>query len=356
MQNKTLTIMFVDVQGYTSMTAQQTRDEQQLFAKEINAFIEKNVTEKMGKLVKTMGDGFLSTFESPTDAISCGKNMLVQIERRNASIMNENNFISVRIGISTGEVGVDETGDVFGDAVNIAARIQKFAEPNEVFISETTYLAMNKAEIRALDLGPQKFKNVLQEVRVFKILKDDKTGPGLIKQPKATPWLLILLIFLVMAGIVIIIVSDFFKLNTNRRPPQQEQRIEKVPVKEQVKEQLREEIKQELKAEIKQELKGNIQERKPLTREEFQNLSPEERQKIIQRMQRRRAMMNQSQPAMDTQQQQQKPLQQQQGNTWNKLCGDGICDAAEQANPNLCPKDCTNDNPNVLTSGTPSSN
>ena len=71
-----------------------------------------------------------------------------EIDQRNANVLNQDNFIKFRIGISTGEVTIDEHGDVFGDAVNIAARIQKFAEPHDVYISEATYLAMNKSEIK----------------------------------------------------------------------------------------------------------------------------------------------------------------------------------------------------------------
>lgn len=172
MINKTLTIMFVDVQGFTSRTSLQTREENQLFIKEVNKFVEKYVKDKEGKLIKTMGDGFLVTFESPTNAVACGIAIQKEIERRNSNVLNENNWVKFRVGVSTGEVNVDENGDVYGEAVNIAARIQKFAQPNDVFISESTYLAMNKSEIRAKDLGHQKFKNVLQQVRVYQVLKD----------------------------------------------------------------------------------------------------------------------------------------------------------------------------------------
>jgi class 3 adenylate cyclase/Flp pilus assembly protein TadD len=171
MKRKTLTILFADVQGYTSRTSRQTRKENELFVTELKSFIEKNAGEKGGILVKTMGDGFLLTFESPTDAIICGQNIQSQIEQRNSNVLNNENFIRFRIGISTGEVNLDESGDVYGDAVNIAARIQSFAEPNGVYISESTYLAMNRSEINALDLGPQQFKNVMEEVRVYKVVK-----------------------------------------------------------------------------------------------------------------------------------------------------------------------------------------
>lgn len=180
MKRKTLTILFVDLQGYTSRTASQTREENALLVQELKAFIQKHIAQYGGTFVKAMGDGFLVTFESPTDAIVCGQEMQVKIEQRNANVLNQDHFIRFRIGISTGEVNIDDDGDVYGDAVNIASRIQSFAEPNDVYISEATYLAMNRSEIHAMDLGPKMFKNALKEVRVYKVLKDAA-------EPTATP-------------------------------------------------------------------------------------------------------------------------------------------------------------------------
>lgn len=183
MQNKTLTIMFIDMQGYTSLTSDQTREEHQWFIKEINSFIQKHVEAKHGNLIKTMGDGFLITFESPTDAITCGISIQEEIKRRNASMFHENHLLRLRIGISTGEVTVTEKNDVYGEAVNIAARIEKFCEPNEIFISESTYLAMNKSEIKTKDLGPLKFKNISDDIRVFKVLKDGRVRSSKVSNP-----------------------------------------------------------------------------------------------------------------------------------------------------------------------------
>ncbi len=171
MLRKTLTILFADVQDYTSRTGRQSREQQEQFILELQSFIKEQVKEKNGNFVKSMGDGFLVTFESPTDAVACGKSIQKQISIKNANTLNQENLVRFRIGISTGEVMVDDNGDVYGEAVNIAARIEKFATPNEVYISESTYLSMNKSEFNALDLGPQKFKNLVQEIRVYRIFE-----------------------------------------------------------------------------------------------------------------------------------------------------------------------------------------
>ena len=146
----------------------------------------RHVKEFGGQLVKSMGDGFLITFESPTNAIKCGVSMQKEICRRNANILNSDNFIKFRIGISTGEVNINKEGDVFGDAVNIAARIESFSAPNQVFISESTYLSMNQSEVSAMDLGPQQFKNVVREIRVYRVLNGQNDIPDItvIKEKK----------------------------------------------------------------------------------------------------------------------------------------------------------------------------
>lgn len=211
MLSKTLTIMFVDLQGYTSLTSQKTREEHQLFVTEIHSFIGRHAQAKRGNLVKTMGDGFMITFESPTDAINCGMAIQEEIRRRNSNILDESHLLKLRVGISTGEVSIDEHNDVYGDAVNIAARIEKFCDPNEVFISESTYLAMNRSEVNARDLGPLKFKNVSEDVRVFKILKEKKGISGGLKRfPRAVigrGWM----IGLALAAVVVLGVLLFWK-------------------------------------------------------------------------------------------------------------------------------------------------
>ncbi|MBF0501887.1 MAG: hypothetical protein HQM09_17245 [Candidatus Riflebacteria bacterium] len=171
MKNQLLSIVFIDVQGYTKRTASQSREDNERFVKEIHEFVAQHLEKFEGKLVKTMGDGFMASFVSPSNAIQCSLDMQRKLESRNANVVNPNHYIRFRIGINTGEVSVDERGDLFGDAVNIAARIENFAESNEVFISEATYLAMNRSEFGTIDLGLQNFKNAAREIRVYKVSK-----------------------------------------------------------------------------------------------------------------------------------------------------------------------------------------
>ncbi|MBU1085927.1 MAG: hypothetical protein KKD05_00230 [Candidatus Omnitrophica bacterium] len=167
MIRKSLTILFADVEGYTSRTGKHTRQEHEQFITDLQAFIKEKAKEKHGNFIKSMGDGFMLSFESPTDAVACGLNIQKHISLEH-SILQKHDNLSFRIGISTGEVMIDDSGDTYGEAVNIAARIEKFAQVKEVYISESTYLSMNKSEFNGVSLGAQKFKNVSQTVNVYR--------------------------------------------------------------------------------------------------------------------------------------------------------------------------------------------
>ncbi|MBU1107928.1 MAG: adenylate/guanylate cyclase domain-containing protein [Candidatus Riflebacteria bacterium] len=176
MENRLMTIVFIDMQGYTKRSASQTIEEMKLFHDQMFKFVSDTVEKGGGVMVKTMGDGFMVRFDSPTNAVQTGIEIQKRLESRNAQMMNPDSIVRFRIGINTGEVGIDENGDLFGDPVNIAARIQTFADSNDVFISETTYLAMNRNEFGSVDLGAQDLKNATREIKIYKVLKNGSPG------------------------------------------------------------------------------------------------------------------------------------------------------------------------------------
>lgn len=171
-----MTVVFVDMQGYTKRSAQQTIDEMKLFHDQMFKFVSDIMLKWNGIMVKTMGDGFMVRFDSPTNAVQSGIELQRRLEARNAQMMNPESIVRFRIGINTGEVGIDENGDLFGDPVNIAARIQTFADTNDVFISEATFLAMNRNEFGSIDLGHQDLKNATREIKIYKVLKNGAPG------------------------------------------------------------------------------------------------------------------------------------------------------------------------------------
>lgn len=128
-----------------------------------------------GTLVKTIGDAFLVAFDSPTDAVLCGVEIQEILEAHNSEKTGAER-IEIRIAINSGEVAVAEDGDIFGDAVNITARLESIAEPGEVFFTESVYLAMNKREVPSSEIGYRQFKGIPERIKVFRVLREIPVG------------------------------------------------------------------------------------------------------------------------------------------------------------------------------------
>ena len=120
-----------------------------------------------GRLVKTTGDGFLAEFSSVVDALRCATELQAGMAERNASIPTDNR-IEFRIGINVGDVVVED-GDIFGDGVNVAARLEGLAEPGGICVSARVQEdAAGKVDISFEDLGEQQLKNIARRVRVYR--------------------------------------------------------------------------------------------------------------------------------------------------------------------------------------------
>src|SRR5205814_3608613 len=118
-----------------------------------------------GRRIKQIGGTLLFVFESPTDAVLCAAALLERVARYDAQAP-EAEQLRVRAGVHLGEVRL-ERGDVFGEPVNIAARIDALAGPGEVLFGEAVWLSMNRNEVRAEDFGEHMLKGVPEPVRIF---------------------------------------------------------------------------------------------------------------------------------------------------------------------------------------------
>ena len=166
MQDRRLAaIMFTDIVGYTALMGS---NEQKAFKiLEKNLLLQKPLIEKhRGTLLKEIGDAILASFHSVYDAICCAEEIIL-------ATINESD-LSLRVGVHQGEV-VFKDGDVYGDGVNIAARIQELAVPDSVIISDSVYEEIkNKADILVIRLGKIQLKNDSKVREIFAISK-----PGL---------------------------------------------------------------------------------------------------------------------------------------------------------------------------------
>lgn len=175
MQTKNLTIVFTDIKGFTPRTSAQSRSATLDLIREHKALLAPIFEARGGRLIKTIGDAFLVTFESPTDAVLTGIELQKKLRAHNTE-RPEADRIEIRVAINTGEVTLEE-GDVYGEAVNIAARIEGIAEANEVYFTEATYLAMNKAEVPSAEIGYRVLKGIPQKIKVYRVLHEGETPP-----------------------------------------------------------------------------------------------------------------------------------------------------------------------------------
>jgi adenylate cyclase len=126
------------------------------------------IKEHRGRIVKTTGDGALVEFASVIDAMRCATEMQARMAERNATVPTDNR-IEFRIGINVGDIVVED-GDIFGDGVNVAARLEGLAEPGGICVSARVQEdAAGKLDLAFEDLGEQTLKNISRPVRVYRI-------------------------------------------------------------------------------------------------------------------------------------------------------------------------------------------
>lgn len=160
-----LTVMFTDIAGYTERTGQQSREEAARWLAIHDALLQPVIKAFGGKLVKTIGDAFLATFTSPTDAVLCGMTIQDRLYLHNQSASSSEQ-IHVRVALSAGEVRLHR-GDIFGEAVNLAARLEGLGTPGEVLLSDAVYATMNAAEATLEHRGEHRFKGIARAVQVY---------------------------------------------------------------------------------------------------------------------------------------------------------------------------------------------
>jgi len=139
--------------------------------------IDPTIAAHNGRLVKTTGDGLLVEFGSVVDALRCATEVQEGMAQRNAPTPADKR-IDFRIGLHQGDVAIED-GDIFGDAVNVAARLEGLAEPGGICVSARVRGdASGKLDLAFEDMGQQELKNIARPVRVHRVLLSTQPGPS----------------------------------------------------------------------------------------------------------------------------------------------------------------------------------
>jgi TolB-like protein/class 3 adenylate cyclase/Flp pilus assembly protein TadD len=153
-------IMFTDIKGYSKMM-EENEHEANLVREKMVHSVKEHVVAHQGRVVKFEGDGSLCIFNSSIEAVRAA--ISIQLE------MKENPKIPLRIGINSGDVMLDE-GEIYGDSVNVASRVESFAVPGGIFISGKVNADIkNQPDISTVSLGHYEFKNIKEPVELFAV-------------------------------------------------------------------------------------------------------------------------------------------------------------------------------------------
>ena len=178
MNRKFTTVLALDVVGFSKLMSQD-EDRTLMNLQARRKIIDPLIEQKGGRIFNTAGDSVLAEFPSPVDAVECG----VQIQNKSVSINNQSeeaDKMSYRIGLNMGEVLVSD-GDLFGDAVNVAARLEAQALEDGLCISQSIFELVNmKVKVSYEDAGELHLKNISQPVRAYNVLKCKGATRGLV--------------------------------------------------------------------------------------------------------------------------------------------------------------------------------
>ena len=168
MERKLAAILAADVVGYSRLMGTDENGTLERLTALRKELVQPRITERGGRIVKLMGDGLLAEFPSVVEAVQCAVEIQEAMPGREIGV-EDGDRIRLRIGVNLGDIVV-EGSDIYGDGVNVAARLEALADPDSVCISGQAFDAIEgKLELDFDDLGPQQMKNIAKSVRVYRL-------------------------------------------------------------------------------------------------------------------------------------------------------------------------------------------
>jgi class 3 adenylate cyclase len=159
---KTITILFSDIKDFTAHSAATPRTGAADLARRHRELARPILQKRRGHIVKTIGDALLVTFDSATDAVLAG----LEIQAASRNTAPGETPLNLRIAVATGETIV-EAGDVYGETVNLASRLQGIAKPGDVVLSAPTRALVNSREVETELFGEHQLVGFQSPVQVF---------------------------------------------------------------------------------------------------------------------------------------------------------------------------------------------
>src|ERR671912_2060415 len=176
-ERRLLAIFAADVAGYSKLMR---ADEQGTLRalQSTREIIDNLISEHRGRIANTAGDSILAEFPSVVDAVRCALTVQRAVAEANAAASPNEQHLQFRIGVHVGDVVV-RNGDLFGDGVNVAARLQALAEPGGVCLSEKAHrYAARPLSLACTDLGQQEVKNIEGGIRAFSVCSMGQPAPA----------------------------------------------------------------------------------------------------------------------------------------------------------------------------------
>ena len=173
-------ILAADIAGYSRLMGVDEEGTLAALKSYRRELVDPKITEHRGRIVKTTGDGMLVEFVSVVDAVRCAVDIQRGMAERNTGVPQEN-CIQFRVGINVGDI-ISDNNDIYGDGVNVAARLEALAEPGGIMVSRNVYdQVRDKLSFGFEDMGEQTVKNIARPIGVFHVSLVESATPIAVK-------------------------------------------------------------------------------------------------------------------------------------------------------------------------------
>jgi adenylate cyclase len=209
MERRLAAILAADVIGYSRLIREDEAGTLAMLKVQREQLIEPKIVERNGRIVKLLGDGLLVEFPSAVDAVQCAVEIQHMVGDHNANVAKEKR-ITYRIGINIGDIVVEDN-DIYGDGVNVAARLESLAEPSGICVAHNVFdQVKDKLDLTIDFMGEREVKNIAEPVTIYRVVLDDKAAalvtpvvraeakPG--RQPRSVAAALTVIVLLAAGG------------------------------------------------------------------------------------------------------------------------------------------------------------